>query len=55
MLKANPHIADVRIFHRAVQYALDGNEFFTAVVRGYVSIDGSVQPYGLVVPESYGP
>ena len=26
------------------------------VVRGYVSrIDGSVQPYGLVVPESYQP
>jgi dienelactone hydrolase len=88
-MKTNPHIADVRIFHKAVQYALDGNEFFTPeeifrgkellrmgnermtslergetpwtratglVVRGYVSkIDGSVQPYGLVVPESYGP
>src|SRR6185369_829056 len=26
------------------------------VLRGYVSkIDGSVQPYGLVVPASYGP
>jgi pimeloyl-ACP methyl ester carboxylesterase len=88
-LKGNPHIADVRIFHKAVAYALEGNEFFTAedifrgkellrignermtqleqgdapwtratglVVRGYVSkIDGSVQPYGLVVPPSYAP
>ncbi|MES1260400.1 MAG: prolyl oligopeptidase family serine peptidase, partial [Acidobacteriota bacterium] len=88
-LKGNPHIADVAIFHKAVRYALDGNEFFTAedifrgkellrmgneraadlergdapwtratglVVRGYVSkIDGSVQPYGLVVPPSYAP
>jgi pimeloyl-ACP methyl ester carboxylesterase len=87
--KTNPHIADVRIFHKAVQYALEGNEFFTAedvfrgkellrmgsermsslergdapwtratglVVRGYVSkIDGSVQPYGLVVPDSFAP
>jgi hypothetical protein len=87
--KANPHIADVEIFYKAVKYALDGNEFFTAedifrgkellrmgaermtelergdapwtratglVVRGYLSkIDGSVQPYGLVVPESYAP
>ena len=38
----------------------DGNAPWTAqtglVVRGYVSkIDGSVQPYGLVVPASYGP
>jgi pimeloyl-ACP methyl ester carboxylesterase len=88
-LKSNPHIADVRIFEKAVRYALEGNEFFTAedifrgkellrmgaeriaaleqgdapwtratglVVRGYVSkIDGSVQPYGLVVPPSYAP
>ena len=88
-MKTNPHITDVRIFYKAVQYALDGNEFFTPedifrakellrmgnermsslehgeapwtratglVVRGYVSkIDGSVQPYGLVVPESYAP
>ena len=87
--KANPHIADVEIFLKAVKYGLEGNEFFTAedifkakellrignermvdlergdapwtratglVVRGYVSkIDGSVQPYGLVVPASYGP
>ena len=28
-MKTNPHIANVRIFHKAVQYALDGNEFFT--------------------------
>lgn len=28
--KTNPHIADVKIFHKAVQYALEGNEFFTA-------------------------
>jgi poly(3-hydroxybutyrate) depolymerase len=88
-LGANPGIADVRIFEKAVRYALEGNEFFTAedifrakellrtgndrmtslehgdapwtratglVVRGYVSkIDGSVQPYGLVVPPSYAP
>ncbi len=88
-MKTNPHIADVKIFYKAVQHALDGNEFFTPeeilrgkellrmgnermanlehgeapwtkatglVVRGYISkIDGSVQPYGLVVPESYGP
>jgi hypothetical protein len=88
-LKGNPHTADVWIFHKAVKYALEGNEFFTQedvfrgkellrigseratdlergdapwtratglVVRGYVSkIDGSVQPYGLVVPPSYGP
>lgn len=85
--KTNPHIADVEIFSKAVHYALDGNEFFTAedvfrgkellrmgsermsslergdapwtrstglVVRGYVSkIDGSVQPYGLVIPDSF--
>jgi pimeloyl-ACP methyl ester carboxylesterase len=88
-LKTNPHIADVQIFEKAVRYALEGNEFFTAedifrgkellrmggdrmtdlehgdapwtratglVVRGYVSkIDGSVQPYGLVVPPSFAP
>ncbi len=87
--QTNPHLADVRIFHKAVQYALEGNEFFTPedifrgkellrignermsqlergeapwtratglVVRGYVSkIDGSVQPYGLVIPDSYAP
>jgi len=87
--KTNPHIADVKIFHKAVQYALEGNELFTQedvfrgkellrmgnermtslehgdapwtratglVVRGYVSkIDGSVQPYGLVVPDSFAP
>lgn len=78
---------DVEIYHKAVRYALENNEFFrpeeigqaiqllrqgqaradalargqapwtTAtglVVRGYVSkIDQSVQPYGLVVPETY--
>src|SRR5438309_658135 len=88
-LKGNPHLADVLIFHKAVQFALDGNEFFRPeqifrakellrigteradalshgdapwdratglVVRAYVSkIDGSVQPYGLVVPPTYGP
>jgi len=87
--KTNPHIADVQIFHKAVRYALEGNEFFSAedifrgkellrmgnermtdlehgdapwlratglVVRGYVSrIDGSAQPYGLVVPTSFAP
>ncbi len=82
-------LPDVQIFHNAVRYALNHNEFYdkkeiavaqahlqrgqeraqqlrdgwapwsTAtglVVRGYVSrIDGSVQPYGLVVPGSYQP
>ncbi|MCZ2341148.1 MAG: prolyl oligopeptidase family serine peptidase [Bacteroidales bacterium] len=82
-------IPDVEIFHKAVRYAVEYNEFFKVneiasgkellkqglqraaelkagkpswttatglVVRGYRSkIDGSVQPYGLVVPESYRP
>lgn len=77
-------IPDVEVFHKAVRYALEYNEFYTPaevklardllqqgearakqlregkptyradtglVVRGYRSrIDGSVQPYGLVVP-----
>lgn len=80
-------LADVVLFHKAVEYAITLDEFHrpqeialarkllaeglsraralaagqapwtTAtglVVRGYVSrIDGSVQPYGLVVPKSY--
>ncbi len=88
-LKSNPRIADIRVLTKAVAYALDGNEFFTAEeifkakellrlasertdqlsrgealwlketglsVRGYTSkIDGSIQPYGLVVPPSYTP
>jgi hypothetical protein len=92
-LKSKPALLellpDVRIYKKAVRYALEYNEFFNAreipiarellkqgleranalasgkapwttatglVVRGYVSrIDGSVQPYGLVVPESYQP
>jgi hypothetical protein len=82
-------LPDVQIYHNAVRYALQYNEFYdlkeldTAyqllgqgqeraqalrdgkapwatqtglVARGYVSkIDGSVQPYGLVVPASYQP
>jgi hypothetical protein len=82
-------LPDVQIFHNAVRYALEHNEFYAArevvaartllkvgkeraaqlregkapwttatgqVVRGYRSkIDGSVQPYGLVVPASYTP
>ena len=28
--RTNPHIVDIEIFSKAVQYALDGNEFFTA-------------------------
>lgn len=82
-------LPDVQIFHNAVRYALQYNEFFKTeeiatakmqikqgmqragelrigkpswvnqtglVVRGYLSeIDGSVQPFGLVVPESYRP
>jgi pimeloyl-ACP methyl ester carboxylesterase len=88
-LRNNPHYADVLIFHKAVRFALDGNEFFRQeqiyrakellrigseradalargdapwtratglVVRAYTSkIDGSVQPYGLVVPPTFGP
>lgn len=80
-------LADVAVYHKAVRYALQYNEFFRPqeigvakqllhdgteravqllggkapwssqtglVVRGYVSkIDGSVQPFGLVIPESY--
>jgi dienelactone hydrolase len=82
-------LPDVQIYHNAVRYALQYNEFYdlkeldTArrllkqgqeraqtlrdgkapwamqtglVARGYVSrIDGSVQPYGLVVPASFQP
>ncbi len=35
-LRGNPHVADVMIFHKAVRYALEGNEFFTAedIFRG---------------------
>ena len=80
-------LPDAQIYHKAVSWALDYDEFFKSnevqiartllkqgrervqslregqapwlaatglVVRGYVSrIDGSVQPYGLVVPTSY--
>lgn len=82
-------LPDVQIFHNAVRYALENNEFYRSnevevarglliqgkdrasqlrsgkplwttasglVARGYRSkIDGSVQPYGLVVPSSYQP
>jgi hypothetical protein len=82
-------MADVRIFEKAVDWALRYNEFFDPkqieaakkqldlgmqrarelregkwswksatglVVRGYVSkIDGSVQPYGIVVPDDWKP
>jgi hypothetical protein len=82
-------IADVRIFEKAVDWALRYDEFFDPkqiqaakqqlergmqrakelregkpswnsatglVVRGYVSkIDGSVQPYGLVIPDDWKP
>ena len=87
--KVKSLLPDVQIFSRAVQTAMQDNEFFAAadiakakallkvgqtradelrngqpswpkqtglVPRGYVSkIDGSVQPFGLVVPESYLP
>jgi Prolyl oligopeptidase family len=80
-------LPDIEIYHKAVRYALEYNEFHNRrevaaaqklleqglerarqlrdgnapwntatglVVRGYRSkIDGSVQPYGLVVPASY--
>ena len=82
-------IPDVEVFHKAVRYAVEYDEFLGKtdpesarkelrqgraraaelragtpswpaatglVVRGYRSkIDGSVQPYGLVVPPSYTP
>jgi hypothetical protein len=82
-------LPDIRIFHKAVDWALRYDEFFEAkqievarkllglgkqraaelksgqpawleatglVVRGYVSkIDGSVQPYGMVIPEDWKP
>jgi dienelactone hydrolase len=80
-------LADIEIFHKAVDWAVKYNEFFNKgefktsheliaegkaraaaflkgetpwtkqtgpVVRGYKSrIDGSVQPYGMVIPENY--
>lgn len=90
-LKSKPALLDllpdVQIYHNAVRYALQYEEFFNEreipvakellkqghdraaalkagqtpwttatglVVRGYVSrIDGSVQPYGLVIPPSF--
>ena len=86
--KLTSHLPDVEIFHKAVDWALRYNEFFSPkevnfakhlleegreratqmragkmpwleatglVVRGYRSkIDGSVQPFGLVVPEGAG-
>jgi pimeloyl-ACP methyl ester carboxylesterase len=86
-LDPSAYVVDVELFHKAVRYALDYNEFFVAAdpgrarmllatalerawqlergdrgwlarpgptVLGYVSrIDGSVQPYGLYIPESY--
>ena len=85
----NQLLPDIQIFHNAVKYALEYNEFLSPkdlkktdqildegikraenllngkapwlnqkglVVRGFVSkIDKSVQPYGLVIPESYNP
>src|SRR4051794_23974860 len=88
-LKTNPLLPDVLVFHKAVRFALEGNEFFNAnefekaraalregqsradalargeapwtkqtglVVRAYTSkIDGSVQPYGLVIPSTWFP
>ena len=88
-LQGSPLVADVKIFHDAVRFALVYNEFLKSeeivkarellregeeragslargeapwarrtglVVRGYLSkIDGSAQPYGLVVPESWSP
>ncbi len=50
----------LRIGTERAQSLAKGESPWTAatglVVRGYVSeIDGSVQPYGLVVPETYGP
>ncbi|MBA2113048.1 carboxylesterase family protein [Bremerella alba] len=84
-VKDNPHFADVDIYRKAVEYAIEHGEFYGAgdikkaqacltmarnraeslakndapwkeqkglIVRGYTSsIDGSPQPYGLVIPE----
>ena len=84
-----PLLADVEIFHKAVRYAVQYNEFFKAgeiaaakaqlklgqqraqelrdgepswtsatgpLVLGYTSrIDGSAQPYGLIVPDDWKP
>ena len=86
-LKPSPLVADVKVFHDSVYYALNYDGFMQSdevlkarellreggaradalarsdapwarqsglVVRGYVSrIDGSVQPYGLVVPSNW--
>ena len=92
-LKAKPEmlalLPDVMIFHKAADWALRYDEFFSPkhidaakqqlelgmqrarelrdgkpswnsatglVVRGYISrIDGSVQPYGLVIPDDWKP
>ncbi|MDR3403896.1 MAG: prolyl oligopeptidase family serine peptidase [Chthoniobacter sp.] len=82
-------LADVEVFHKAVRYAVQYNEFFNPkeiaaakaelklgsdrakellgskpswatatgpLVLGYTSkIDGSVQPYGLIVPDDWKP
>lgn len=88
--KISRYVPDVRIFHKAADWALRYNEFFDAkeiakahellkegtkranalletgkapwmqesglVALGYISkIDGSTQPYGLVIPESWQP
>ena len=87
-LRGSTLLPDIEIFHEAVRYALQYNEFFAPedvgrakellregqaradqlaqgqspwtsspglVVRGYVSkLDKSVQPFGLVVPPTYG-
>lgn len=88
--KRSRYLPDVRVHHKAVRYALEGDEFFTprevatahamiaegleradalldrgeapwmqktgTLYLGYISkIDGSVQPYALIVPESWQP
>jgi hypothetical protein len=87
-LRANPLIADVMIYQKAVRFALEDNQFYKPaevvearkllaegqaraeelaagrapwasatglVVRGYISkIDKSAQPYGLVIPSTFG-
>lgn len=89
MLEPLTLLADVMVFHKAVDWALRYNELFEPkqvevarkllaigkqraaelkagkpgwlddtglVVRGYISgIDGSVQPYGMVIPEDWKP
>lgn len=88
-VRLNSLLPDIKIFHKAVRFALEHNEFLNKnelkkadlildegikraksllegkapwltqkgfVVRGFISkIDNSIQPYGLLIPDSYDP